>query len=211
MTDLREESVPVTGFTTSRLLRSFAETVRSVILRPTNFFRNLDGPHRPVIFGTICQTIAVPLALLAAPFNPLLPDTPNPIVDGLVSLAERSAASLALVVILVLVLLPLFSMISVYLGAVFQHLCVMIFVRQRRGFEATLNVTAYTSAIVLFNWLPLIGFLVGLYSCYIVMIGVREGHATTTRRALLAALIPLLIGLASLAFTLFGPQPPTNM
>ena len=210
MTDLREDSVSITGFTTSRLLRSFAETVKSVILQPTNFFRNLGGSHRPVIFGTICRTIPFPLALLVAPFDPLLPDTPNPIVDGLVSLAERSTANLVLVVVLVLVFLPLFAMISVYLGAVFQHLCVMIFVRQRRGFEATLNVTAYTSALALFSWLPLLGFLIGFYSFYIIMIGVRETHATTTRRALLAALVPLLLSLASLAFTLFGPQPPTS-
>jgi hypothetical protein len=48
-----------------------------------------------------------------------------------------------------------------------------------------------------------LGYLVSLYGIYILTVGLRELHGTTTTRALLAALVPNLLMLAWSLYTLF--------
>ena len=86
---------------------------------------------------------------------------------------------------------------GVYLFAVLQHFLVMIFVRQREDYDVTLLAYAYASALALLSWVPIVGYLASLYGLYVTMLGIRELHGTSTTRAFLAVLVPLLVFLAS--------------
>ncbi|MGF1473277.1 MAG: YIP1 family protein [Rubrobacteraceae bacterium] len=201
---------PYNEFTTSRPFSSFFETVRGVILKPADFYREIEtagSVKNPVIFAVVCGTISFVLGSLSAPLDPLTPDEPF-LPPGLRSLFSDNLAIAIALAGLGLVLIPLLALLGLYLGALIQHLFVMVFVRQRRGFEATLRVVAYGSAISLLSWIPVVGYLATLYIVYVYTMGFRELHSASTTRALLAALLPILIWLPFLVLFFLFPEPP---
>jgi hypothetical protein len=74
------------------------------------------------------------------------------------------------------------------------HLLVTLLVKPTNaGFEATFRSAAYASMPGLISWIPLIGTIVGVvWSTVLNIIGIREVHSTTTGRAALVVLIPLV-------------------
>jgi hypothetical protein len=126
-------------FATWRPVSSFVETARSVILSPADFYRGIrpTGPLKnPLIFAVVCGVISFPLSFLIAPLDPLAPEE-LVFPQGLSSFATENLWITVALVALGLVLLPLLALLGLYVGALIQHLFVMIFVRQRRNFEAT--------------------------------------------------------------------------
>ena len=179
-----------TGFEPSNFLRSFVQTARAVILEPAGFFRGLD-PQRSsggaVLFAVVCVVIGLLLTYAVAPVESWIWRDPPP-------RADRASW-------IILALSPLFAWIGLYLLAIFQHLFVMIFVRPRRDFDATLRVSAYASALALLSWVPVVGYLASAYGLYVTVLGIRELHETSTARALLAVLVPSLVFLADIVWT----------
>lgn len=179
-----------TGFEPSSFLRSLVETTRAVILDPARFFRGLDrspSSGNAIIFAVVCSVVSIVLAALTAPLNPFVPGG-GWLPDGWL--------------VVTLVLSPLLAWIGLYIVAAVQHLFVMIFVRPRKGFDATLRVNAYASALALLSWVPVVGYLASLYALYVTMVGIKELHETSTRRAMLALVVPLLLFLANAAWSL---------
>ncbi|MGB3634413.1 MAG: YIP1 family protein [Rubrobacteraceae bacterium] len=197
--------VPSNDFDTSRPFSSFVETARKVILNPAEFFRSIEtttASKAPVIFAVACGVVSWPLSLIAEPFDPTIPDDAST-MQGLSFLPSGNLGTTIAFVALGLVMLPLFALLSLYVGAVVQHLFVMIFIRQRRGFEATFRMLAYGSALSLLGWIPIVGYLAIFYGVYVFTVGFRELHSTSTTRALLAALVPILIWLPFFVLSFF--------
>jgi hypothetical protein len=202
------------GFDSSRPARSFLEVARGVLVEPAAFFAGLGGPRPdrvkgPLIFAIICALISSPFAFFLQRYDPLAPRQPD-MVSGFTSMfRDNPAAAIALAVLLV-ALLPLFAVLGVYIGAAVQHFFVFLFVRERRGYWGTFPVVAYGgSALALFSWIPILGYLVMLYGVYVTTMGLREMHGTSTARALLAALVPDLFSLLFLVPALFLTPPGT--
>lgn len=196
------------GFDTSRPLASFVEVVGGVLVRPARFFAGLEdsGMKRvkePLIFAVVCGVLSFPLSFLAAPLDPLTPESPASISGFLSMQRENPGAAVALAALLVL-LLPFFAIAGVYISAVIQQLFVFVFVRQRRGFRSTFAVIAYGSSVIsLLTWVPILGYLATLYGIYVVAMGLKELHGTTMTRAFLAAAVPALLSLATTVLVLF--------
>ena len=195
------------GFDTSQPVGSFFEVVREVILDPRGFFAGLKaaGGGRPggekaaLIFAIISAYIGLPLVTLAEPVNrrldPFASENGGPF-SGFFPLLRESPGIGLVVAAGVLVLVPLFALLGAYVGAFVQHLFVMLFVRDRGTFYDTFAVGVYRgSALTLFSWIPILGYLVALYGIYVRTVGYKEMHTTTTTRALLAALGPAVISL----------------
>ena len=181
---------PRGGFTVSDPWRSFVATVRAAILDPTRFFRDLYRQRpsdNPVPFAVVCGVIGLLLTYAVAPVESWVWGDPLPGADRAYWV--------------ILALSPLLAWVGLYIFAAFQHLLVMIFVRRRKGFEATLRVEAYATAVALLGWIPIVGHPASAYGLYITMLGIKELHETTTTRALLATLVPLLIFLANIAWS----------
>lgn len=196
-----------TGFSTARFIGSLLHTAREVILRPVRFYRDLDPDEplkRPVIFAVACYMISFLLTELFAPLDPLAPDAPGLLSEFFSQAEDNLSAALTIAAIVVLVLFPLGALLGLYLVAAFQHLFVMIFVRPRRDFEATLTVTAYATAVSLLAWVPVLGYAASFYALLVSALGMRELHGTTTARALLATLVPALLTLAFLVWPTFA-------
>lgn len=213
---MREETGTRHGFDSSRPAGSFVEVVREVLLDPRGFFAGLraagggsPGRQRPaVIFAIIASYISLLLLTLVDPLNrridPFVPEDSASLSGFFPFLRENQGLGIALGV-LFLVVLPLLVWLGAYIGAAIQHLFVMLFVRDRQTFYATFPVGVYgSSALGLFSWVPILGYLVSLYGVYVTTVGLREMHGTTTTRALLAALVPYLIGISFALPTLLG-------
>lgn len=187
------------GFDLSRPVRSFVSTVRRVFFEPMGFFRRLPRKGRdlnPVVFALVCALISAPLSLLAAPFDPLVGDDTSDLRDSLARLVAEpggSVAAVIVVVLAVLVLAPLLALLVLYISAAVYHVLVWIFVRPAdTGFEATLRVVAYISAVDLLTWIPVVGLLASLYGLYLAFVGIREMHETTIGRALAVISLPVV-------------------
>jgi len=88
-------------------------------------------------------------------------------------------------------------LITLYLGSAIIHLCLMVVGGNRRGFEATFRVIAYSSSTQIFALIPFVGgFIIPLYALVIEIIGLRESHGIGTGRAILAIFLPVIVILA---------------
>lgn len=191
------------GFDLSNPWRSFLRAVREVLFDPVGFFRRLTPRGRslnPVVFALICALVSAPLAILAASFDPLVEEGAPSMLDPLIALVAQPGGSVVAVIVLVLtmlILVPALALLILYIGAAIYHLLVRIFVRPANtDFQATLRVVAYTSAIDLLTWIPVVGILASLYGLYLAFVGIREMHETTTGRALAVVSLPIFFFVA---------------
>jgi hypothetical protein len=73
------------------------------------------------------------------------------------------------------------------------------------NYEATFRAVAYATAPVVFQWVPLVGFLAMLYGIYLLFCGLQRAQELSSGKALLTILLAALAGLF-LSFLFGGPQ-----
>jgi hypothetical protein len=174
----------------SNPVESFADVVRRVVLQPVGFFAGL--PRRgsllnPLVFALICTEIAA-------------------IVGGILSLAGVGGAFVTGYGFQVpenqglgefigsVVFAPIGGAIGVFVVAGIAHLLVRLVVgATNAGFGATFRVAAYTSVTSLVSWIPFVGGLLALYGIYLSVVGIREMHNTTTGKALVVVVLPVIL------------------
>ncbi len=174
----------------SNPVESFVETVRRVVLQPVGFFAGLPRSGsllNPLVFALICTEISVILGGIL----------------GLVGVREGFVAGYGFQVpenqdfgefIGSVIFAPIGSAISVFVIAGIAHLLVMLIVgATNSGFGATFRVASYASVTSLVSWIPIIGGLLGLYGIYLAVVGIREMHQTTTGKAAIVVLFPVIL------------------
>lgn len=161
---------------------SFTRTISNVLLAPRDFFSGiaLEGSLKnPLTFSLGCL-------LFSALLNGLMVylDTPGTmswtVGASLLGSTENlePGATLPIVMFYVLISAPLSAVVGLYLYAGIAHLLVMLFMQQQRGFEATLRTCCYVEAVALLNWIPLVGWIAGLYGLYLLVVGSRQVHGS---------------------------------
>ena len=172
-------------------VQSFISTARAVALDPANFFRGIRRRGdfiNPLAFALICAVI-----------NGVL----TGIIGFLIGLTGDGGAGAAFGSLVSGVIgVPIATVIGLFIGAAIFHLLVMLIIRpNHEGYEATFRVGAYASVTQLVSWIsiiPILGILVslvvGLYSIFLGVVGIREMHSTTTGKAALVVLIPVAVG-----------------
>ncbi|HEY8904086.1 MAG TPA: YIP1 family protein [Chthoniobacterales bacterium] len=167
------------------------ETLQEVLLSPKTTFARMPttgGFGKPLTFyillAWICMTISCVYSL---GFALLQPETAQHGHDEV--LAQ------AIATVMFLVLGPVFVTIGSFIGAGIWHVCLILTGGKTKPFEATYRVVCYAggSASVLLL-LPCCGIVVELFwKLYVLIIGLREAHGTTTSRVVLAVLLPMLV------------------
>lgn len=177
----------VHGFDTASPFSSFYRTAFEVLVRPAAFFSRftrprIEDPSGPVIFAVVCSVLSGILAIATFPLNPLpLPGRP--------SFFEQDGLTIGVGLVTTLIFIVIMAFVALAVGTLVQHLLTLPFIRMGEGIKATFLVVAYAmNAVTLLSWIPVVGYLAILYGVYVVTIGLREVHRTTTVRALLAAL-----------------------
>ena len=163
----------------SNPINSFIDVVRRLVLQPVIFFAGL--PRRgnfinPLVFALLCYEISA-------------------VLGGVLGLAggELSRGLEALAVSLIAA--PIGGAIGLLILSGILHLLVRLIVGPgESGFAATFRIASYASVVNLVSWVPIIGSLAALvYGIYLFIVGIREMHETTTGRAALVVLIPVVM------------------
>lgn len=61
------------------------------------------------------------------------------------------------------------------------------------GYEGTVRILSYSSAVQVFTWIPYIGGIIGLYSIWLNIVGGKHVHNLTTVKSAIAVLLPVVI------------------
>lgn len=193
-------------------ISAFFKTVREALFSPTRFFKKVasgTGYGISLIYGLICgaltdYTNVFWIWLFFSMFFQSLPTKFSHVIPFLSSVA----------IILLLIFLPIFEALSLFIGSAVTHLCLMIVGGNKKGFEATFRTFSYANSARLFHMVPffiipflapILYFASTIYHLTLIIIGVRECNEISTGKAVLAVLLPLIIltGLGILGAVLF--------
>jgi hypothetical protein len=190
------------------IIESLIQTIRLLVTDPANAFSRLrrDGDiTSPILFGIILSWVSV---LFAQIWQLVLGNAVRSLfrgVEGFEAFARQPGVG---AIVAILVITPIFVVIGMFLFSGIYHLCLMIVGATESsptGFEGTLKVYAYSQIAGLSTVLPLVGSLVYfVWSVALLVIGYSTAHRTTTGKALIAVLIPLILCCAcGLALVIF--------
>src|ERR687896_2252121 len=174
----------------SNPVESFVDIVRRVVLQPVGFFAALPRSGsllNPLIFALICTEISA-------------------ILGGILRLAGVGEGFLAGYGFQVpenqdfgefigsVIFAPIGGVIGVFVVAGIGQLVVRLVVgATNSGFGATFRVASYTGVTSLVSWIPIVGGLLSLYGIYLAVVGIREMHGTTTGKAVIVVLFPVIL------------------
>jgi hypothetical protein len=173
-------------------LNAFIETLAMVLTKPDLAFRTMKaegGLGEPLIYALIggCLGGIVSLLLSLGLQSMGLFAGQR---DTFAALAGLGIGSIAFIV-----LVPVFIVIGLFIGAAIVHLCLMIVGGANKSFETTFRVLAFSHGSTgPLQIIPICGGLIaGIWALVINCIGLARAHETSTGRAVLAVLLPLIV------------------
>ena len=186
---------------------AFIETLSMVLTRPAEAFgimKREGGLGEPLIYALIGGCVGgIVSFLFSLGFQSigLFKDQQN----GLAAMAGMGIGSVAIII-----LLPLFIVIGLFIGSAIVHLCLMIVGGAHQPFETTFRVLAFSQGSTgPLQMVPVCGGLIsGVWALVCTCIGLARAHETDTGRAVVAVFLPVVVCcggiLALLMFGLFG-------
>lgn len=171
-------------------LGHLARTWQEITFRPTSFFAALPRGGRlggPLVFYLIIGTIAAAIRLFwRLTFTTVLPEGDSALLRAL----RAGDTGSPLVEFL---LTPVILLLSFGLAAVITHFALWVVGGAREGMSTTAAVLAYASAPQLFVVVPVLGTVIGMvWALVLLVVGLREAHRTSTTRAVIAVLLPVM-------------------
>lgn len=171
---------------------AFIETLAMVLTKPDLAFRTMKtegGLAEPLIYaligGCVGGIVSLLLSLGLQSMGLFAGQR-----DTFGALAGIGVGSIALIV-----LVPVFIVIVLFIGAAIVHLCLMIVGGANKPFEATFRVLAFSQGSTgPLQIIPVCGGLIaGVWALVVNCIGLARAHETTTGRAVLAVFLPLVV------------------
>ena len=184
---------------------AFIDTLSMVLTRPAEAFsvmKREGGLSEPLIYALIGGSVGgIVSALFSLGFQSigLFADKNN----SLAGMAGIGIGSVAMII-----LLPLFIVIFLFIWSALAHLCLMIVGGANQPFETTFRVFAFTQGSAgPLQIIPLCGGVIsGVWAIVCNCIGLARAQETDTGRALLAVLSPLIVccGFVFVILFMFG-------
>jgi hypothetical protein len=172
----------------------YFRTARAVLLEPQQTFRSMTRSPSigaPLLFWVASMGLSV---LLSALINVAMGSMLRGFLASLSDLPTTpGAAAVGPVVTVVCVsarAAPVF-----FITAGYYHLLLNMFGVARHGFSATFRTMAYANgSLSLVAWVPCLGLVASLlYGPYLIVVGFREAHESTTGRVTLAFLVGMVV------------------
>lgn len=109
----------------------------------------------------------------------------------------------ALTFVIVLVFMIIAGIIGLFIGSIIIHIFVLI-LGGKQGFMKTVKAMIYSSTpSMLLGWIPIIGFIAGIWAFVLEILAIREIQEMSTIRAVFVILLPVIIVFV-LVVLLFG-------
>jgi len=182
-------------------LAALFRMVGDVLLSPGETFsrmRRAGDMGSPLLFGVALGTISMLVGLVMNFFLQSL--------GFLGSQGEMKEALLSTGIILFLAATsPVWVALGLFISSAIYHVVLLFVGGAKSGFEATFRVVAYVGgATSLIQIIPLCGGVVAaVWNIVAAVIGLREIHDTTTGKALLAVLLPIVFCCTCVTFFVF--------
>jgi len=185
----------------------FWEKVKGFIVSPTATFNGVKDEgwgasfsyfaKLLVIFAVLMAVIVasiawVVLAVIVGMFGALLAafGVPADAMTGVMGWVTGLAGVMA-VILLIMVIIS--GLIGILVGSGWMHIWVYL-CGGRKGAGQTIKAMAYGSTpSLLLGWIPFIGFIFGIWSMIVSIIGIRQLHEISTGKAVLAYLLGAII------------------
>jgi hypothetical protein len=182
-------------------------TMKEVLFAPTAFFRKMpvsSGLTPPLFYGVILGFVGGLIAILLQ-FGLFGSMGSFPEMEGMEGMGGGFQLFQTTFIIIYAIFLPILIAIGLFIMTAIFHLCLLIVGAGKRGFEATFRVVAYSSSTQVFAILPVVGgIIITIYNLVLWTIGFRESHRTTTGRALIAVLLPMIVVVILIVLVVFA-------
>ena len=166
------------------------DTFKAVLFSPEVFFSSLSfegGVGEPLAFGLLVGS----LGRMVGVFWQFLIFS-----SGLLAFSQSvfSHFTMGLIFLIVIVIIPFFLILSMFIYSGILHLLLLIVSGGKNRFEATFRVVAYSQAAQAWVLIPFIGGWIGrIWQLVVQIIGLREIHETSYLRMIIAFLIPVAL------------------
>ena len=162
---------------------AFFRTIKEVLFSPSLFFRKMPvdmGILNPLFFGVIIGFVGGLFTLWwQYAFSGLI---------GAINLFFTSS------ILFYAFFLPFLIALGLFVASGIFHILLMLVGGNKRGFEATFRVVAYSNSTQVFSVLPVLGGLIAIiYNLILWTIGFRESHQISTAKAAFVVFLPLII------------------
>ena len=170
---------------------AFFETLKLVLLNPTVAFTNMKsegGLAEPLIYALIggsCGFLCYFLfSIMMSSFGVM---SDRNALAGIMGLGVGT--------FFILIFIPVFLTIGLFIGSAILHLCLTLVGGAKRTFETTFRVVCFCAG----SAYPLMivpicgGFISGIWHIVIECIGLSRAHETTIGKAVLAVFLPILV------------------
>ncbi|OGP55105.1 MAG: hypothetical protein A2Y65_10000 [Deltaproteobacteria bacterium RBG_13_52_11] len=150
-------------FNTKDFIGSFIGVIKTVLVKPSDFYQNMPttgGYPSPVTFLAVCLGVSGIFAVI--------------ITGGEVLMFFKVVIA---------------GVIFSFIGAAILHLIAQQFFEGKGGYEGVYRVVAYAGAVNLLAWIPVVGFIAGLYGLYLQIVGLEKVHKITPGQAVVTVLI----------------------
>jgi hypothetical protein len=179
---------------------AFFKTAREALFSPVQFFKKVasgTGYWISLIYALICGALAdytniFWVWLFFSVFFHTFPSRFSNVISFFSGIA----------IILLLIVLPIFEALSLFIGSAITHLCLIIVGGNKKGYESTFRTFSYANSARLFYIVPffiipflapILYFALTVYHLILIVIGIRECNEISTGRAILAVLLPLIV------------------
>ena len=165
-------------------------TWKEVMQRPSDFYRRMPktgGYRDPLTFAAITFLI---YGILAALFNREM--YMSGMYGGMYG-GESYAREFGIsTIISIAILAPIAGIISLFIEGAILYIVYRI-LGGTGTYEGTVRFIAYATAVLLLSWIPLIGWIIGLYGIYLQIIGGMYVHNVSMGKSALAVLLPAIL------------------
>jgi hypothetical protein len=179
---------------------AYGRTWYASALNPRAFFRAM--PESGSVGAALLYYLPIGIAVAGAGlFWTLLRGTDSgareAVLDGVDTMTGLSPLTEFL-------LAPLLLLLSLFVSAAITHLLLRLFGGASRDLWFTTRIYAFSYSPQILGIVPMIGSVIGFgWMVVIAIIGLKEGHRTSTAKAVAAVMIPVAIALVFVAMAAF--------
>ncbi len=177
---------------------------KEVILRPSDFYRSMPktgGYADPLTFAAISFIIyGLLTALLAGVFGRGM--YMGGMYGGTYGGMYGNVGEFGLFAILMtLIITPIAGIISLFIEAAILYIIYKI-LGGEGSYEGTVRFVSYATAVMVVSWIPIVGWIAGIYGIYLYIVGGMYVHDVSMGKSAVAVLLPMILVLILVALVM---------
>jgi hypothetical protein len=179
----------------------YIETWKEVMQRPSDFYREMPkigGYADPLTFAAISFIIYALLTALLTAFFGRGMYMDGGMYGGMYG-GVREFSFFA--VLITLIMTPIAGIISLFIEAAILYIIYKV-LGGTGSYEGTVRFISYATAVLVLSWIPIIGWIVGIYGIYLYIVGGMYVHNISMARSAIAILLPTLLVILLMAIVM---------